>query len=68
MTPHTPETSGRIDSHAPQTDIMTVDFSDETIIFKKMNILAQSGAFALSQTNAMPASVLALLRGGREHN
>ncbi|MDG4475099.1 flagellin [Thiovibrio frasassiensis] len=65
---HSPDSTARIDSHETHADIMPVDFSDETIIFTKMNILVQSGTFARSQNNGLAPSVLALLQGGPDHH
>ncbi len=45
-----------------------VDFFEETIIFKKMNVLMQSGAFALTQSKTLTKSIFALLRGVSRHN
>lgn len=44
--------------------IMDIDFSQETMVFTRMNILTQSGSFALTQANAMTTMVLDLLQGG----
>ena len=50
------------------SDIMDVDFFEETIIFANMNVLVQSGAFALTQAHALTTNVLNLLQGGGKSN
>jgi len=47
---------------------MNVDFSEETIIFAKMKVLAQSGAFAFAQANTLATNILDLLQGVSRHN
>ena len=49
-------------------DTLAVDFFQETIIFTKMNVLAQPGAFALAQAQALPTSVPDLFPGVSRHN
>ena len=51
-----------------RSNIMDVDFSEETIIFTKMNVLVQSGAFALTQADALTTNVLNLLQGSAKSN
>lgn len=46
------------------SNIMDIDFSEETLNFTKAQILAQTGSFALTQANAFAASVLDLFQGG----
>ena len=42
---------------------INLDFSEETIIFTKMEALLQSGAFALSRTDALTHAFLICFRG-----
>lgn len=51
-----------------RSGIMNVDFFEETIIFTKMDVLRQSGVFALSQATASTTSVLNLPQEISRHN
>lgn len=44
--------------------IMDVDFSDETLNFTRLNVLTQTGSYALTQANATLSRVMDLLQGG----
>jgi flagellin len=59
-------TTAQLNAQNAYSNIMDIDFSEETTIFTKMNVLVQSGAFALTQANAMTTSVLDLLQGGSQ--
>ncbi|MEA1918031.1 MAG: flagellin B, partial [Campylobacterota bacterium] len=45
-----------------ESQIRDVDFAAESANFSKLNILAQSGSYAMSQANAMQQNVLRLLQ------
>ena len=47
---------------AAESQIRDVDFAAESSNFAKMNILAQSGSYAMSQANAVQQNVLKLLQ------
>jgi flagellin len=47
---------------AAESQIRDVDFAAESANFSKLNILAQSGSYAMSQANAMQQNVLRLLQ------
>lgn len=47
---------------AAESQIRDVDFAQESANFSKLNILAQSGSYALSQANAIQQNVLRLLQ------
>jgi len=47
---------------AAESQIRDVDFAAESANFSKHNILAQSGAYAMSQANAVQQNVLRLLQ------
>ncbi|MFA5455761.1 MAG: flagellin, partial [Sulfurimonas sp.] len=47
---------------AAESNIRDVDFAAESANFSKHNILAQSGAYAMSQANAVQQNVLRLLQ------
>ena len=47
---------------AAESNIRDVDFAAESSNFAKLNILAQSGSYALSQANAVQQNVLRLLQ------
>jgi flagellin len=47
---------------AAESQIRDVDFAAESANFAKLNILAQSGSYALSQANAVQQNVLRLLQ------
>lgn len=52
----------RVNVEAAESNIRDVDFAAESASFTRNNILAQSGAYALSQANAVQQNVLSLLR------
>lgn len=56
--------TAQLNAQNARANVMDIDFSEETVIFTKMNVLVQSGAFALTQANAMTTNVLDLLQGG----
>ena len=45
-----------------ESQIRDVDFAEESANFSKLNILAQSGSYAMSQANAVQQNVLRLLQ------
>jgi flagellin len=47
---------------AAESQIRDVDFAAESANFAKLNILAQSGSYAMSQANAIQQNVLRLLQ------
>ena len=47
---------------AAESNIRDVDFAAESANFAKLNILAQSGSYAMSQANAVQQNVLRLLQ------
>ena len=47
---------------AAESQIRDVDFAQESANFSKLNILAQSGSYAMSQANAVQQNVLRLLQ------
>jgi len=47
---------------AAESQIRDVDFAEESANFSKLNILAQSGSYAMSQANAVQQNVLRLLQ------
>ena len=47
---------------AAESQIRDVDFAQESANFSKRNILAQSGSYAMSQSNAVQQNVLRLLQ------
>ena len=47
---------------AAESQIRDVDFAAESANFAKLNILAQSGSYAMSQANAVQQNVLRLLQ------
>ena len=61
-------TTAQLNAQNARSNIMDIDFSEETINFTRMNVLTQSGAFALTQANAMTTNVLDLLQGGGTTN
>jgi len=52
----------RTNVKASESTIRDVDFAEETANFSKMNILVQSGSYALTQANAVQQNVLKLLQ------
>jgi flagellin len=52
----------RVNVTAAESQIRDVDFALESAKFSKLNILAQSGTYALSQANAVQQNVLKLLQ------
>jgi len=52
----------QVNVKAAESQIRDVDFAAETARFKKYNLLAQSGSYALSQANAAQQNVMRLLQ------
>ncbi|QFR48339.1 flagellin [Sulfurimonas lithotrophica] len=52
----------QVNVKAAESQIRDVDFAAESANFAKMNILAQSGSYAMSQANAVQQNVLKLLQ------
>jgi len=52
----------QVNVKAAQSQIMDVNFAKESATFSKLNILAQSGTYALSQANTAQRNVLKLLQ------
>jgi flagellin len=52
----------QVNVKAAESQIRDVDFAAESANFSKLNILAQSGSYALSQANAIQQNVLRLLQ------
>ncbi len=52
----------QVNVKAAESQIRDVDFAAESANFNKLNILAQSGSYAMSQANAVQQNVLRLLQ------
>ena len=52
----------QVNVKAAESNIRDVDFAAESANFSKLNILAQSGSYAMSQANAVQQNVLKLLQ------
>jgi len=52
----------QVNVKAAESQIRDVDFAEESAKFKKYNLLAQSGSFAMSQANAVQQNVMKLLQ------
>jgi len=52
----------QVNVKAAESQIRDVDFASESANFSKLNILAQSGSYAMSQANSMQQNVLKLLQ------
>jgi flagellin len=52
----------QVNLSAAQSQIRDTDFASESSTFSKLNILAQSGTYALSQSNSVQQNVLRLLQ------
>jgi flagellin len=52
----------QVNVKAAESQIRDVDFAQESSNFSRLNILAQSGSYALSQANAVQQNVLRLLQ------
>ena len=52
----------QVNVKAAESNIRDVDFAAESANFSKYNILAQSGSYAMSQSNAVQQNVLRLLQ------
>ena len=52
----------QVNVQAAESNIRDVDFAAESANFAKLNILAQSGSYAMSQANAVQQNVLKLLQ------
>ncbi|MFK5937019.1 MAG: flagellin [Sulfurimonas sp.] len=52
----------QVNVQAAESQIRDVDFAQESANFAKLNILAQSGSYAMSQANAVQQNVLRLLQ------
>lgn len=68
MTYQTTNPTAKPKARKAPSDTLPVDFFEETIIFRKMDLLAQPGVFALTQAKALPASILDLFQGVSRHN
>lgn len=55
-------TTAQVNVTAAESQIRDVDFAAESANFNKRNILAQSGSYAMSQSNAVQQNVLRLLQ------
>ena len=51
-----------VNVQAAESNIRDVDFASESVHFAKLNILAQSGSYSLSQANTAQQSILRLLQ------
>ncbi|NOX25852.1 MAG: hypothetical protein GXP59_07040 [Deltaproteobacteria bacterium] len=49
---------------AARAKMLDLDFASEAVTYSKMQILMRASAFALTQANAIPGSVLPILQGG----
>lgn len=56
-------TTSKMNMESAASAIMDVDLAEESMIFAKMQVLNQSGAFALTQANAISGNVLSLFQG-----
>ncbi len=52
----------QVNVQAAESQIRDVDFAAESATFAKLNILAQSGSYAMSQANAVQQNVMKLLQ------
>ncbi|TLD98892.1 flagellin B, partial [Helicobacter muridarum] len=52
----------QVNVKAAESQIREVDFAQESANFNKLNILAQSGSFAMSQANTVQQNILRLLQ------
>ncbi len=52
----------QVNVRAAESNIREVDFAAESAEFSKLNILAQSGSYAMSQSNAVQQNILRLLQ------
>jgi flagellin len=52
----------QVNVESAESQIRDVDFASESANFSKYNILAQSGAYAMSQANSVQQNVLRLLQ------
>ena len=52
----------QVNVQAAESNIRDVDFAQESANFAKLNILAQSGSYAMSQANSVQQNVLRLLQ------
>ena len=52
----------QVNVKAAESQIRDVDFASESANFKKYNLLAQSGSYAMSQANAVQQNVMRLLQ------
>lgn len=55
-------TSTQVNVKTAESQIRDVDFASESANFSKYNILAQSGSYAMSQSNAVQQNILKLLQ------
>nr|MDA3832376.1 flagellin [Spirochaetales bacterium] len=53
----------KLNLESATSSIMDVDLAEESMIFARMQVLTQTGAFALSQANVMSENVLSLFQG-----
>lgn len=52
----------QVNVQAAESAIRDVDFAEESSVFSKLQILAQSGSYAMSQANASSENVMSLLQ------
>jgi flagellin len=52
----------QVNVKSAESQIRDVDFASESANFKKYNLLAQSGSYAMSQANAVQQNVMKLLQ------
>ena len=52
----------QVNVKSAESQIRDVDFASESATFSKHNILAQSGAYAMSQANSVQQNVMKLLQ------
>ena len=52
----------QVNIKAAESQIRDVDFAAESANFSKLNLIAQAGAYAMSQANALQQNVLRLLQ------
>lgn len=56
-------TTSKMNLESATSAIMDVDLAEESMVFARMQILNQSGAFALTQANTLAGNVLSLFQG-----
>jgi flagellin len=55
-------TIAQVNVTAAESQIRDVDFAQESAKFSKLNLLVQSGSYAMSQANAVQQNVMKLLQ------